>query len=121
MQIDLGIFPEKVPTIIGYKDVVVFQRVRDQAPVRPTALANVGDIVGVKSFLLRNCSQTNTEALVNQKPTAQSADPADPPSFLSNPDRRSPQPTLSRRRCRQPEDLDSLQKFLGCCAQLANK
>ena len=28
---------------------------------------------------------------------------------------------LSRRRCRQSEGLDSLRKFLCCCAQLANK
>jgi hypothetical protein len=37
VQIDFGIFLEKVPTIVGHENVVAFPGIESQAPIRPSA------------------------------------------------------------------------------------
>ena len=71
MDVKRSVLLQEVPPVEGHDDVVVFDREWHQIPVLPTALADVGDVVGLIAARLGACDQVAAEALVDEKTISQ--------------------------------------------------
>lgn len=67
----LGVFLEKVPSVVGHDDLVVGNREPHQVPILPARLSEVRDVVGLIARRFRDADQRPAQAFVDQESLGQ--------------------------------------------------